>query len=131
MPNNAKALRPFSVHTKAYPAAPTAQAVVNAWQSMASHEELPIWRPGSQELWWKGRLVRRFLHDAENQTAVLAAFQAAGWPGRIDNPLPRAAGRGGKACRRETVRRLNRGLPPRTIRFRCDGVGGVRWEEVA
>lgn len=97
---------------------------------LASPSERPTWLPAVQELWWRGRVVKCFRHDAHNQTAILDAFQKAGWPDRIDDPLPRVGARKWKARRRETVRCLNRGLTPGTIRFRSDGVGGVRWEVV-
>ena len=70
---------------------------------MASLPERPLWLPAAQELWWRGRIVKCFRRDADNQTEVLAAFQKAGWPRRLEDPLPRVAGRNGKVCRRETV----------------------------
>lgn len=98
---------------------------------MASRSERPLWLPAAQELWWRGGIVKSFRRDADNQTAVLAAFQKEGWPRRIDDPLPRVAGRNPKSCRRETIKSLNRGLARGTIRFYAAGAGGIRWEEDA
>jgi hypothetical protein len=60
---------------------------------------------------------------------VLAAFEAAEWPSGIADPLPRRSRGNAKVRRRETIKSLNAGLPPGTIRFRSDGTGtGIRWE---
>ena len=58
-------------------------------QAIARMSARPRWMPGAQELFWKGRVVRRFRYDADNQALLLAAFEAAGWPGRIEDPLRR------------------------------------------
>jgi hypothetical protein len=74
-------------------------------------------------------VIRRFRGDAANQRAVLDAFEARGWPARIDDPLPRGSRVRPKVRRRETVKALNAGLAPRSIRFFSDGRGlGIRWE---
>ena len=100
-------------------------------QVMAALSQAPRWVPGWQELWWHGRPVKRFCRVAGNQTPVLVAFQAAGWPRRIDDPLPDLTGRKNKKRRLQTVRSLNERLEPGTIRFRADGTGrGICWEEV-
>jgi hypothetical protein len=84
------------------------------------------------ELCWGGRVIKRLRHIAGNQSAVLVAFEAAEWPRRIDDPLPRLAKRNAKKCRIDTIKSLNLGLAPETIRFRTDGTGGgICWEPVA
>jgi hypothetical protein len=91
----------------------------------------PRWARAERQLWWQGVQVKRWRHDAANQTAVLEAFEACGWPPSIPNPLPRGAGRDLKARRRETIRGLNVGLAAGTIRFYADGRGdGIRWAAV-
>jgi hypothetical protein len=77
-------------------------------------------------------VIKRLRHIARNQSALLVAFEAAGWPRRIDDPLSRLAQRNAKKCRQETIKSLNRSLILGTIRFRADGTGGgVCWEPVA
>jgi hypothetical protein len=74
-------------------------------------------------------VVKELLRDAPTQEAILAAFEAAGWPGRIADPLPEDRAVDAKQRLRDTVKNLQRGVAPRTIRFRADGRGrGVRWE---
>jgi hypothetical protein len=92
----------------------------------------PRWDGQARELAWKGRLIKWLRHIACNQTAVLDAFEAAGWPRNIDNPLPRMTQRNAKKCRIETIKSLKLGLVSETIRFRADGTGGgICWEPVA
>jgi hypothetical protein len=63
---------------------------------------------------------------------VLAAFQVADWSERILDPLEWEPGLDPTERLRETVKSLNRGLTPGTIRFHADGTGaGIRWEPVA
>ena len=94
----------------------------------------PCWDGAARRLWLGARLLRAFRQPAPHQTALLAVFQARGWVARrIDDPLPGEPGDGpGEAQHRryETVKNLNRGLPPGTIRFRVDGVD-VWWEPCA
>jgi hypothetical protein len=93
---------------------------------------LPRWDAEVRRLWLGGRLLKVFRQPARNQTALLDVFQEEGWAAHIDDPLTLAGGEDeGDAKRRlhETVKNLNRGLPPGTIRFRGDGTGqGVTWE---
>ena len=95
---------------------------------------LPRWDGGRRQLWLGGRLLKEFRQPAPNQTALLDAFERRGWASHIVDPLPPEAGeREDQATLRlqETVKNLNRGFPPGTIRFRGDGTGrGVRWEVV-
>ena len=93
---------------------------------------LPLWDEGSRRLWLGGTLLKEFRQPAPNQTKLLVVFQEQGWAAaHIDDPLPLADDeRDADAKRRlhETIKDLNRGLPPGTIRFRGDGTGqGVLW----
>jgi hypothetical protein len=90
--------------------------------------ERPRWDADIGELRWLSRLVRSFRRDAANQRAVLAAFEVAGWPSRILDPLAKRFRKKTKERRWETVKGLNRGLPTGTICFFSDGSGGIRWE---
>ena len=97
----------------------------------AALTERPRWVVGAQELWWAGSVVKLLRQTADNQVRVLTAFEAAGWPHHIEDPLGHMAGGKAKIRRRETIKSLNIGLTPRTIRFFSDGTGtGVRWREV-
>lgn len=88
---------------------------------------VPRWDADAAELWWHGRLIKRFRKAADAQGALLDAFAASGWPRFLSNPLST-----GNACNRKmrlrwTVRNLNVGLLKRTIRFTLDGRGRVEW----
>lgn len=92
----------------------------------------PVWDAAERTLVWEGRVVKRLRREAAGQVAVLAAFEARGWPGRIDDPLPADEEFEPSQRLRDTVRNLNRSLVKGTIRFRTDGQGlGVCWEGVA
>ncbi len=84
----------------------------------------PIWRADTGELLFEGRVIRhvRVLRDPSNIHQLLDAFEAAGWPARIDNVLPY-----GQQQLHETLRSLNRSLE--RIRFRSQGGGdAIIWE---
>jgi hypothetical protein len=94
---------------------------------------LPYWDAANRRLWLGTHLVKEFRQPAPHQTALLDVFHEEGWAsGRIDDPLPRAQDEGEKEAKRrlhETIKNLNRGLEPGTIRFRGDGTGqGIVWE---
>ncbi len=92
-------------------------------------ESRPSWRAALGELWRSGACVKQLRHEAANQRGVLAAFEEAGWPSRLADPLPPEPGVNPKTRLRETVRSLNRGQ--RCIRFRMDGTGlALRWQAI-
>jgi hypothetical protein len=98
-----------------------------------SNQLLPRWDPKARQLWLSTRLLKTFRQPAPNQTLILDVFQEEEWTiYQIDDPLSRGAGEVETDARRrlhETIKNLNRGLPPGTIRFHGDGTGqGVRWE---
>jgi hypothetical protein len=94
---------------------------------------LPRWDAETRTLWVGDDALKVFRQPAANQTALLAAIEARGWAfGHVSNPLPRERGETEAEVQErlhETIKNLNRGMPPRTIRFRGDGSGhGVWWE---
>lgn len=93
---------------------------------------LPRWDAVGRLLWFGRRLVKRFVVPATNQDVVLAAFQDAGWPEVIDDPLPRTPGIDARVRLHNTIKHLNHCHECRLIRFggSCDG-RGVRWRRVA
>jgi hypothetical protein len=93
----------------------------------------PFWDAGSRRLWLGERLLKQFRQPAPNQTRLLDVFQEQGWTNRhIDDPLlilPGETEADAKRRLHETVKNLNRTLPPGTIWFRGDGTGqGATWE---
>lgn len=89
----------------------------------------PCWDAGRRELWFRGRLVKRYLRPAPSQEAILAAFEEEGWPPHIDDPLPSRPGEDPADRLHEAVRGLNRAQARALLHFRCDGHGqGVVWE---
>ena len=71
--------------------------------------------------------------ESPNQTRLLDVFQEQGWAdAHIDDPLLVLEGETEQDVKRrlhETLKNLNRTLPPGTIWFRGDGTGaGVTWE---
>jgi hypothetical protein len=77
--------------------------------------------------------VKEFRQPAPNQTRLLDVFQEQGWAtAHIDDPLPghrEETEEDAKRRLQETIKNLNRGLLPGTIRFRGDGTGqGIRWQ---
>jgi hypothetical protein len=94
--------------------------------------ERPLWDDAARGLWWRCRLIKHFRNDAANQRLILRAFEEQGWPQKVDDSLPRAAGVRCKVQLREAVRSLHRGQSPLVLRFRADGAGtGIRWEPIA
>ena len=88
----------------------------------------PAWDGFS--LTWQGEVVKRLRGDATNQRCVLDAFQGAGWPPTIPDPLPHKCGCNAKKRRRDTVESLNGGQAQPRIHFHADGHAGIRWEGV-
>lgn len=87
----------------------------------------PQWDNTTRTLYLGTTLVRQYRVPAENQVVVLEAFERAGWPQRIDDPLPERFGTPRKMLLNETVRSLNRSQ--KLIKFRGDGTGtGILWE---
>lgn len=107
--------------------------IASAAGASLSTGSLPHWDSQSRRLWLGGLLVKEFRQLAPNQTCLLDVFQEQGWAtAHIDDPLPSLPGETEESAKQrlqETIKNLNRGLLPGTIRFRGDGTGqGVRWE---
>lgn len=98
---------------------------------LKSSESVPGYDALSRRLSWRGGVVKTLAREAACQEAVLLAFQQAGWPALLDDPLEVEAGVDVKARLRQTVKSLNKRLRPGTIRFHADGTGrAVRWAVV-
>ena len=89
----------------------------------------PEWDEERRELRWRGQVVKRFRQHAENQELILRAFQKAGWPVSIEDPLPWADDIDSQERLHDAIKNLNRHQRPRLlIRFRGLGSGRILWE---
>src|SRR5947208_3090736 len=89
----------------------------------------PHWYADLGELHLGSRLVKRYRRRAQNQFAILAAFEAQGWPLRIDNPLRTDLDGDGPERLHDAIKRLNLRQTAPLLRFRGDGTAqGVLWE---
>jgi hypothetical protein len=109
--------------------AAAAPRIVPVWMALP----VPFWDAVSRCLWLGERLLKQFRQPAPNQTRLLDVFQEQGWENtHIDDPLLILQGETEADAKRrlhETVKNLNRTLPPGTIWFRGDGTGqGATWE---
>jgi hypothetical protein len=89
---------------------------------------VPHWDDDARELRYRGKVVRVVLRpkQAYNIVTILQAFEAAGWPARIDDPHQRKPN---DETRRRDVSNLNTGLDA-SLRFACDGNGtGFLWKK--
>lgn len=87
---------------------------------------VPKYHPELRELWFRGKMVKRFRVPAKNQELILAAFEEEGWPPHIDDPLPGKADLEPKKRLHDAIDRLNRNQ--KLVRFLGNGTGrGVRW----
>ncbi len=73
----------------------------------AEENTKPHWDEDTWTLSYGDRVVKRFKQPAENQTAVIAAFEEASWPKRIDDPIPPTVKIDSKRRVNSTVRQLN------------------------
>lgn len=88
----------------------------------------PHWNASSRELYFGGRVIKRFQRSAENQEAILAAFHEEDWPSSIDDPIVPICGGDSQQRLRASVQGLNRQLAPRALEFSCIGSGtAVLW----
>ena len=96
-----------------------------------SRISLPVWDAENRTLYVDKVLVKRFKWRAENQEAILSAFQEEGWPRRVDDPLPPKEEQDSKRRLSDTIKCLNKKHAAERIRFHGDGTGeGVVWELV-
>jgi hypothetical protein len=90
---------------------------------------VPKWYPDRQELRVGEVTVKQFKVPAENQEAVLAAFEEEGWPVHVYDPLPPQTDQDPKRRLHNTINSLNRHQKHPLIRFIGNGNGqGIRWE---
>lgn len=95
-------------------------------ESSQEPQPKPRWNADERTLYFGVRALKRYSrHPAEEQIAILEAFEKEQWPGSVQMPA------GKKETLGYTVRDLNGSLPPGSpVRFHRDGTGtGVRWEE--
>ncbi len=101
----------------------------SAAASASQTDQQPCWDVQRQELWFAGRLVKRFRIPSPNQVAILCAFEEEAWPSRIDDPLPQHCDIDPRRRLNDTIRNLNRSRINPLIRFSGDGSGqGILWE---
>ena len=92
----------------------------------------PVWNPITRELRFGEQIIKQYRVPAENQIAVLNAFQEEQWPDRIDDPLPPKSELDRRIRLRETVKSLNRNQGERLLHFFADGTGcGICWRLTA
>jgi hypothetical protein len=95
----------------------------------AAEPPTPKWDRDRKELRVGSAVVKRFKLDANDQEAVLAAFEEEAWAVRIDNPLAPAGEKSSQRRLQEALESLNRTQKGPHFRFTEDGNGeGVRWE---
>jgi hypothetical protein len=90
---------------------------------------VPHWDEEARELRYRGRVVRvvKRPRQAYNIVTILRAFEAAGWPPRIDDPHRRKPN---DDTRRRDVSNLKKGLDKTLLTFACDGDGtGFLWRK--
>jgi hypothetical protein len=89
----------------------------------------PHWDRERRVLMWCGHVVKQFRVPAPNQECLLDAFEEAGWPPFLDDPLHGKNGCDAKERLHDTIKRLNLHQVERLLRFSGNGTGmGVRWE---
>jgi len=90
---------------------------------------VPKWDSMRHELWFSGKLIKKYKWRAANQEAILSAFEEEGWPPRIDDPLPPIAEMDPKRRLGDAIKCLNRSRANLLVKFCGDGSGeGVLWE---
>jgi len=98
-------------------------------ESKSKKVEKPYWDADEHELWFKGRVIKRYSREAKLQACILGAFQEEGWPPCIDDPLTGNAEQSlSRSSRfRNAVRKLNENVEQFGLGFKCNGRGGVWW----
>lgn len=92
---------------------------------------VPHWDEDARELRFQGKVVCvvKRPRQAHNIVKTLRAFEAAGWPPRIDDPHGRKST---DETRRRDVSTLNKGLDTSLLKFECDGDGtGFLWKKIS
>jgi len=88
---------------------------------------LPRWDAATHSLYFQGRLVKHFKHEAPIQEAILEAFQVSNWSRFVVVTLPKEESVNPKESLRCAIRNLNNRSEGR-LRFTQEGNGGrVGW----
>lgn len=91
--------------------------------------QVPAWDGDRQELRLGDVVVKAYKLPSPHQEQILAAFEKAGWPPRIDDPLPPEPETVAKRRLNDAIESLNRNQKGRLIHFMADGSGdGILWE---
>ena len=91
-------------------------------------EPVPVWKADCRELWYGGRLVKKFRQGAENQRAILDAFQEENWKRTIDDPLTGKGDMDRKKRLENAVQGLNALMRNPLLSFHVINAGeGVEW----
>ncbi len=94
----------------------------------ADRQQLPFWDDLRGILFFGAiAIVKQFDKPAENQRMILRAFQAAGWPVWIANPLEPDGETDDRQRLADAVYKLNRHQKTSLIRFRRDGSVSSYW----
>jgi hypothetical protein len=94
--------------------------------------ERPRWDGNGRQLWVGNVLVKAFTQPSDNQRLILDAFQEAGWPKLIDDPLPPLKDSNQPKRLRDTVGRLNHCQRHQLLFFRVGNSGeSISWELLA
>lgn len=93
---------------------------------------LPSWDRHHRVLMFAGEIVKAFRVPAANQEVILQAFEAAGWPPCIADPLADRADLEPRQRLAYAIKALNRKHTACRLRFFGDGTGQrVCWKRVA
>jgi hypothetical protein len=91
-------------------------------------ELLPVWKADCGELWYGGKLVKKFRQGAENQRAILHAFQEQNWQRTSYDPLTGKGDMDRKKRLENAVRGLNSHMRNPLLSFHVINAGeGVEW----
>lgn len=83
----------------------------------------PVWKDNEGILLYDGEVILHLNKPAPNQRAILNAFERAGWPTWIPNPLEPDPLIDERQRLADAVYRLNRNVADRPLHFRRDGRG--------
>jgi hypothetical protein len=99
--------------------------------SPVPHSDMPFWDATLRRLYFRGECIKAFTGPAENQEAILFAFQLSTWM-LIDNPLPPDPQANRYRQLEYAVRRLNSHQhPQQRLRFHvCDYGKKIYWEAI-
>jgi hypothetical protein len=96
------------------------------------HELRPVWSREARTLVFDCQVIRQYRWPATNQELILNIFEEAGWPPRVDDPLPCEDELEPKQRLRDTIRNLNAHHLHRVIRFCGDGTGqAICWKRTS